>query len=161
VLGDHELLGKAEVEAPSGHQPEHLELALGQLPERIAPAPRAPADCEGVARPRELREHENPDLRPALGGSSVPARSPSSVRVGGIRMSTIATSGRCASTRATSCSPSSTCDDLTAGVGEQPRELIAQQHRVVGEDHPHGISARSTVTRSGGLTTWCLRVGLR
>ena len=78
------------------------------------------------------------------------ARSPSSVCVGGMRMSTIATSGR---QRSTSCEqllrvrgqPS----DLEAGLVEQAREPLAQQQRVVGDDYPHGISARSVVPRPG------------
>jgi hypothetical protein len=41
-------------------------------------------------------------------------------------------------------------DDLKAGLREQPRETLEQQQRVVGEDHAHGISARSTVSRSPG-----------
>ena len=69
-------------------------------------------------------------------------------------MSTIATSGRCSSTSASSSSPSAARPDhVEAGLVEQPREPLAQQHRVVGEDHAHGISACTTVPRPGGLST--------
>src|SRR5581483_9499252 len=42
-------------------------------------------------------------------------------------------------------------DDLEAGLSEQPRQALAQDHGVVGDDYAHGISARSLVPRPGGL----------
>ena len=56
-------------------------------------------------------------------------RAPSSVNVGGIRMSTIATSGSCSRDRpqrAPSASPRR-ADDLDARLGEQPGQPLAQQ----------------------------------
>ena len=54
------------------------------------------------------------------------ARMPSSVCVGGMRMSTIATSGGCASTsRRRSSAGRALGDDLEAGLGEQPRDALA------------------------------------
>ena len=44
-------------------------------------------------------------------------------------------------------------DDLEAGLLEQPGEPFAQDHGVVGQSYPHGISARSVVPRPGGLET--------
>ena len=82
------------------------------------------------------------------------ARRPSSVWVGGMRMSTIATSGRCSlHEREQLVAVGGAPDHVEAGLGEQPREPLAQEHRVVGEDHAHGISAWTTVPRPGGLST--------
>ena len=44
-------------------------------------------------------------------------------------------------------------DDLEAGLLEQPREPLAEDHRVVGDGYAHGISAVSRVPRPGGLDT--------
>ena len=82
------------------------------------------------------------------------ARSPSSVWVGGIRISTIATSGLVRShkleQRIAVCGEP---DDLEAGFLEQAGEALAQDHGVVGQHYAHGISARSVVPRPGGLET--------
>ena len=65
------------------------------------------------------------------------ARSPSSVCVGGIRMSTIATSGRCSRiAREQAVGVADLGDDVEAGVDEQPGDALAQEHRVVGEHEP-------------------------
>ncbi len=82
------------------------------------------------------------------------ARSPSSVCVGGIRMSTIATSGlRALDQLEQRVAVAGEPDDLEAGFLEQPGEAFAQDHRVVGQRYAHGISARSVVPRPGGLET--------
>src|SRR5262249_48748149 len=44
-------------------------------------------------------------------------------------------------------------DDLEAALGQQPCEALADDDCVVGENHTHGISARSCVPPPGGLTT--------
>ena len=133
---------------------ERLEVRDAVL-EHVADALRARLQqLERVARPRRTARARG--SRPAGPRSRIAraARSPSSVCVGGMRMSTIATSGRCASTSASSSSPSAARpDDVEARLGEQPREPLAQEHRVVGEDHSHGISACTTVPRPGGLST--------
>ena len=36
-------------------------------------------------------------------------------------------------------------DDVEARVGQDPRRALAEQHRVVGDQDTHGISARSVV----------------
>ena len=60
---------------------------------------------------------------------------PSSVCVGGIRMSTIATSGLCiADLRQQILGGARLADDLEARVLEQARDPLAQQHGVVGEN---------------------------
>ena len=72
--------------------------------------------------------------------------------VGGILMSTMATSGRVSSTRRSSSSAvARLADDLEAGLREQPREALAQQRLVVGDHYPHGSSARM-VTRSPSVS---------
>ena len=82
------------------------------------------------------------------------ARSPSSVCVGGIRMSTIATSGRVRSTQVEQLvSVGREPDDLETGLLEQSGEALAQDHRIVGQGYSHGISARRDVPRPGGLET--------
>ena len=59
--------------------------------------------------------------------------------VGGIRMSTIATSGRCSRTAAQELvGVAGLADDLEAGLDEQPGDPLAQEERVVGEDEPEG-----------------------
>jgi hypothetical protein len=44
-------------------------------------------------------------------------------------------------------------DHLESGLLEQPRKALAQDHRVIRDGYPHGISARSVVPRPGGLDT--------
>ena len=44
-------------------------------------------------------------------------------------------------------------DDLHPGLLEQPHDPLAQQHRVLGDDYAHGITARTVVPPPGGLTT--------
>src|SRR5205823_1520413 len=44
-------------------------------------------------------------------------------------------------------------DDLDAGLREQPDDALPEQHRVLGDDYPHGIRARITVPSPGGLIT--------
>ena len=89
--------------------------------------------------------------------------------VGGIRMSTIATSGLCIATcRSRSSALPACADDLEAGVLEQPRDALAQEDRVVGEDDAHRARrACAIVLRSGGKSrgrpsarSWWIRSGL-
>ena len=78
--------------------------------------------------------------------SATAATAPSWVNVGGIRMSTMATSGACAATA--SASPAASASgraDLDAGLGEQPGQAFAQQRGVVGDHDTHGSSASTTV----------------
>ena len=44
-------------------------------------------------------------------------------------------------------------DDLEARLLEQPRESLAEDHRVVSDRYTHGICAISRVPRPGGLDT--------
>src|SRR5204862_565851 len=44
-------------------------------------------------------------------------------------------------------------DDVESRFLEQPRQPLAQDHGVVGDDYAHGISARNVVPRPGGLDT--------
>ena len=114
--------------------------------------PSAPSreQLERVARPRVLREHEDADPRVRAARISRAARRPSSVCVGGIRMSTIATSGSCSATAASSSSPSAAWrDDLEADLHEQPGQPLPQHQRVVGDDQPHGIRALTIVPSPG------------
>ena len=67
--------------------------------------------------------------------------------VGGIRRSTIATSGVTASTGDQLLGRAGLADHVEAGLPEQQRDALAQQHRVVGQDYAHGISARSQCPR--------------
>ena len=70
---------------------------------------------------------------------------------GGIRTSTIATSGLCARTfRIRSSASPAWPDDLEAGVLEQPRRSLAQEHGVVRDHDAQGISALTTVPRPRG-----------
>ena len=103
---------------------EQVADALG-VGARAAPARRPP---RRTARARARR------CRGARRGSRRAARSPSSVCVGGMRTSTIATSGLWAPTlRSRSSASPAWADDLEARVLEQAREALAQQHGVVGE----------------------------
>ena len=107
---------------------------------------------ERVALLDVLREHQH---RRSPGSSAricCAARSPSSVLVGGIRTSTIATSGLWARTLRSSSSASPAWPTTSMpGLLEQPHDALAQQHRVVGDDYAHGITARTTVPRPRGL----------
>ena len=49
--------------------------------------------------------------------------------------------------------------DLEAGLAQEPRQALAQDQRVVGQDYPHGSSATRRVPAPGGLST--RRVPLR
>ena len=78
---------------------------------------------------------------------------PSSVCVGGMRMSTIATSGSQSSTAASSSSASAASPDhLDALATDERRDALAQQPAVVGDHDAHGSSAVTTVPMPGGLT---------
>ena len=58
----------------------------------------------------------------------------------------MATSGRVSATlRSASGADRRLADDLDAGLGQQPREPLAQQRLVVGEHYAHGSSATSAV----------------
>ena len=71
---------------------------------------------------------------------------PSSSYVGGMRTSTIARSGSCSATTASSDSASPTRASTVARVLEQPGEPLAQEDRVLGDHESHGI-ATSRVCR--------------
>jgi len=64
--------------------------------------------------------------------------------VGGIRMSTIATSG-CSSATNFSSPSASAAHYVDASIGEQSSEPRPDQHDVVGNYDPHGITAVTTV----------------
>ena len=71
---------------------------------------------------------------------------PSSVWVGGSRMSTIAMSGACCpDLQQQLVGVVALRDHVEAGVVEQPGEALAQQHAVLGDRYAHGISARTRV----------------
>ena len=75
--------------------------------------------------------------------------------VGGIRRSTIATSGVCSPTAAIRLvGGARLADDVEARLAEQHRDAFAQEHRVVGQHYAHGISALSRVPPAGGLQTF-------
>ena len=75
--------------------------------------------------------------------------------VGGIRRSTIATSGACSPTLAIELlGVARLADDVEARLAEQQRDALAQEHRVVGQHYAHGISALSRVPPAGGLQTF-------
>src|SRR3954447_21393512 len=44
-------------------------------------------------------------------------------------------------------------DDVKSRLGEQPRDALPQQNRVVCDSYAHGISARTVVPLAGGLQT--------
>ena len=72
------------------------------------------------------------------------ARRPSSVNVGGSRMSMIATSGRDAIDRAQEAvDVTFGGDHVHARFGEQPRQALAQQDLVVHDRYSHGRTAIS------------------
>ena len=82
------------------------------------------------------------------------ATSPSSVWVGGIRMSTIAMSGGSASMAASSSlAVSGLGGDLEPGLAEQRGDPLADEQVVVRDHDPHGSSAQTVVPPPGGLTT--------
>ena len=67
--------------------------------------------------------------------------------VGGMRMSTIAASGRLSRTSRSRLSASAGLgDDVDAGVLEQAHDPLAGEHDVVGDDYAHGISARRVLS---------------
>ena len=76
---------------------------------------------------------------------------PSSVCVGGMRMSTIATSGACASTAASSSSGSAAWATTSmSSPRRKRRDALAQQAAVVGDHDPHGSSAVTRCRRPAG-----------
>ena len=86
--------------------------------------------------------------------SSSAARSPSSRKFGGSRMSTIAMSGRSRRAAWTSASPSATASTTSNPLSrEQARQPVAQQGEILGDQDAHGSSARTVVGPPGGLVT--------
>ena len=81
---------------------------------------------------------------------SCAARRPSSVCVGGIRMSTIATSGSCSSTSRSSSSARAACATTSIPARRQERgDALAHEQAVVGDHDAHGSSAVTTVPAPG------------
>ncbi len=120
--------------------------------EQVAdPLRTTPSRASARSRPR--RTARAPACRPAgaSGRISCAASSPSFVYVGGMRMSMTATSGGSAATSRSSSSRGARLGrDLDAVLGEQPREALADDDGVVGEDHAHGIAAVTRVPPAGG-----------
>lgn len=78
------------------------------------------------------------------------ARRPSSVWVGGMRMSTIATSGRCSRVALSKCiGLADLSNDLESRVGKQTCDSFAYQDRIISQDEPQG-HGRSTKARMAG-----------
>ena len=101
-----------------------------------------------------LRQHEDPDLAATARGSRIAARKPSSVKSGGMRTSTTARSGRLALDRVDQLlAVTHRRDHLLAGVEEEPGEAGAEQHGVLGDHDPHGISTSNVVGPPCGLIT--------
>ena len=71
-----------------------------------------------------------------------------------MRTSTIAEVGRVlADEREQHLGVAGAPDHLVAGVLEQAREALAQQHRVLGDHDPHGSSTAIRVPAPGGLSS--------
>ena len=82
------------------------------------------------------------------------ARSPSSVKVGGIRTSTTTASGRVRGHRAQELlAVALGGGHLVPGLGEQPGQPLPQQHGVLGDHYPHGSSAAMIVGPPDGDST--------
>ena len=82
------------------------------------------------------------------------ARNPSSLWVGGSRMSTMTTSGGSERTLASRSSALPNRPTTSKpGVPEQPGQALAQQDAVLGDGYPHGISALTRVPPPTGLQT--------
>jgi hypothetical protein len=76
---------------------------------------------------------------------------PSSVRVGGSRMSMIATSGGEPWMRATRSSALSELATTSRPVTEDPGNPLPRQHAVLGDGYPHGIAALTCVPPLTGV----------
>ena len=100
-----------------------------------------------VARLDVVGQDEHADARRASTRICCAATRPSSVCVGGIRMSTIATSGRVSATRRRSSSAVPALPTTSKPASSSSRsEPLAEEGLVVGDHDPHGSSARM-VTR--------------
>ena len=107
-----------------------------------------------VASPRRTARRSRIAVSGARSRSSSAARSPSSRNVGGMRMSTIAMSGRSRSTACTSASPSPTAATTSMPVvAQQPRQPVAQQREILGDHGAHGSTASITVGPPAGLAS--------
>ncbi len=101
----------------------------------------------GLLDVRAEHEHAALGLRSRISSA---ARRPSSVWVGGIRTSTIATSGLCAPTlRSRSSASPAWATTSSPASSSSAREALAQQHAVIGQDYAHGILARIVVPDAG------------
>ena len=85
---------------------------------------------------------------------SAAARVPSSSKSGGMRTSTTARSGACSPTSASSVAasparPTTSCPASSSN----PREPLAQQHRVLGDHDAHGSSTAIRVPAPAGLSS--------
>ena len=82
---------------------------------------------------------------------SAAARIPSSVFVGGMRMSTIATSGSVDATRSSRSSAVPACPTTSKPSSSRiARDPLAQQHRVVGQRDARHVAARSASRGAAG-----------
>ena len=100
-----------------------------------------------------LGEHEHAGLA-ALARIVAAARRPSSVCVGGIRMSTIATSGLWARTLRSRSSASPAWATTSMPASSSSRATPSRSRTLVlGDDDSHGILARTVVPSPGGLST--------
>ena len=121
---------------------------------------------EQVADRRRCRRRAAPGRRAARRAGRAPAPAgpgtsrraasaacrPSSVKVGGSRTSTTATSGRCSSRAGEQLrAVVDRRDDLEAVRLEQPDQAVPQEVEVLGEDNAHGTSMVTTVGPPGGL----------
>ena len=94
----------------------------------------------GVAGLDVLREEQDAEALVAGAAARAPTRSPSSVKVGGIRMSTTATSGGfCGDRAAQGVGVGDGAGDDEAAVDQQLDEAVAQDGRVLGDDDPQGL----------------------
>ena len=95
---------------------------------------------ERVALLDVLREHEHAGLRMLAADLFRGDAGPSSVLVGGMRMSTIATSGVCAATlRSRSSASPAWPTTSNPALLEQPGDALAQEHRVLGDHDAHAV----------------------
>ena len=76
---------------------------------------------------------------------------------GGIRTSTIATSGRFSGSPQEAGSILDCRHHLAVDLGQQPYETLAEQHRVIGHHHAHGTRLSHPVQRVMHSSSWQLR----
>ena len=144
---------RAALADPAHARRQLVEVGDAVLEQVADPLGALREQLDRVARLHVLREHEDADLRPARADQLRRPQALVGVRRRHADVDDRDVRARALDERAQLVGVGGEADHLEPGLLEQPRQPLAQNDGVVGDDYPHGISARSVVPRPGGLDT--------